>query len=135
MSEMYEYTRTVTRRYFTDVRKISIDEANVGDIVFVRVYSRQNSMRELTCYGRLMKKTEHCFDVLYYYPADGSKPISYYADSIERIEARRSKKDIARWYKKSIIDLYLATTEDKTEEMTDKGTVLPEDITSYRILT
>ena len=120
---MCKNTKFVNRRYFYDIKPISIEEAQTGDIVWVRVYSRQNSVRELTCYGRLLKKTKHFFDVLYYFPADifaGSKTNSALVETIERYEAER--RPIVRWAKKSILELVLSSTLDRMEEVQSKST-------------
>ena len=113
---MNKNVEIINRRYFHDIKPIDIEEAQIGDIIWVRVYNRQNSVRELTCYGRLLKKTKHFFDVLYYFPADvfaGSKTNSALVETIERYEADRR---VVRWAKKSILELVLASTEDRIEE-------------------
>lgn len=113
MSEMYKYTKEVDITYFKKIKTTIIENVNEGEIIYIKVYSPLNyGIKEWEYYGRLIKKTNHFFDILEYF---GNSRMNYWStDEIEKKEENQ-KKYTKKWAKKSIIQICTVKTENKKE--------------------
>lgn len=113
MKEMHKYKKEVGITYFKKEYKTTIDDVNVGDIIFIKVKSPLNyGISEIPFYGKLVKKTKYYFDILEYY---GQFDIDNWHTEQINLKENNPKKYTKRWAKKSIIEIYNVSTEEKTE--------------------
>lgn len=113
MKEMCKYKKEIETTYFKKVNKTTIDDVNVGNIIFIKVKSPLNyGIREIPYYGRLVKKTKYYFDILEYY---GQFDIDNWHTEQIKIKEKNPEQYTKRWAKKSIKEIYNVITEEKTE--------------------
>lgn len=105
--------KKVNITYFIKNKKITIEDVNIGDIVFVKVKSPLNyGIREVPYYGKIMKKTNCYFEILEYY---GGFDLDNWKTEQIKLKENNKEKYTKKWAKKSILEMYSIKTEEKVE--------------------
>jgi len=125
VDEMYKYTKVVSRTYFKKSNPVSIEEVKPGDLVYLSVKSPLHyGNYSWEYWGKIQKITPQFFYVIEYCQANFYGPNSWETESIKRMDS--NPKYCKRCAKKRIIELNLATTTEKIEEVTYHSNVPPK---------
>ena len=111
---MMKYEKECNITYFKKIKELSIDEVNEGDIVYLKVNSPLNyGIRELEYWGKIIKKTNCFFWITEYGTATWR--IDHQDTDIVKKHDENVEKYTKKWEKKSICELWIASTEQKIE--------------------
>lgn len=117
MDAQNKEVRLVNHTYFIkDVQK-SIDDVNIGDIVFIKIHSpRHYGNRELTFYGRIQKITEYFFWITEYVEASWTFDTYCNTDTIANHDAI-FERYTKQWAKSRLIEIWSVRTKQRIDEV------------------
>lgn len=117
MNHKKKETRLVNHTYFQKKTQKTIDDVNVGDIVFIKIWSPLNyGNREWIFYGRIAKITKCFFWITEY--AEANWTFDTYCNT-ETISKRNTNPApyTKQWAKSRLLEIWSAATEEKAEEV------------------
>ena len=117
MNHKKKETRLVNHTYFQKKTQKTIDDVNVGDIVFIKIWSPLNyGNREWIFYGRIAKITKCFFWITEY--AEANWTFDTYCNT-ETISKRNTTPApyTKQWAKSRLLEIWSAATEEKAEEV------------------
>ena len=124
---MNKCTKKVSRTYFKKTAPISLNDIKPGDLVYFSVRSPLHyGVKHWEYWGKIHKITPCFVDIIEYCQASFYGPDYSETDSIKKMDA--NPIFIKRWAKKSILELNLATTTEKIEEVVCESNVPADGI-------
>ena len=100
--------------YFIKMNQISIEDVSLGTVVYLKIKTNsKTTIREVECYGKIIKLTKSYFEVLVYFNSI-CRLDNWKTSDINKKENSPDKYIIKR-AKKSIVEIWTVKTEQKIE--------------------